>query len=425
MGEYGEAFVAFDVAKRKHAVAIAEGGRTGEVRFAGEVENSPAAIERTIKKLGKRYDRLHVCFKAGPTGYGLCRQVRDLGGRHGRRRTSDRGFTHPRINGPQGECWGLYVEKAGIEYDAGIKTDARLRTSNKRSYAIGDIAGGPQPTHVARPIAARRGRGSAKETSCFSYTPMRAFPQPLVTQSSSIGRSRGNRRHLPRAIPARFLVHPFARARQRYPASDHPPPLRRFSDFHPHWRVSARGTRPELFVTSLCFCGCEDQVDRVRRDCQRPVRDTVAVGVLGGIDVVRSGSGRRVGGSGRCCAIPVWSGVTIAMLAILIKYAPTICPAIAHRAAVVLLEGAAQAARTQTWTGRLHQMLSHSDLLMLLEREPLTSLETSAGMMDGLSRHHPDPANRPRLSELDHARRYSARENRRGVLPRYVCAVGG
>ena len=79
MGEYSEAFVAFDVAKKKHAVAIAEGGRTGEVRFVGEVENRPAAIERTIKKLGKKYDQLHVCFEAGPTGYGLCRQVRDLG----------------------------------------------------------------------------------------------------------------------------------------------------------------------------------------------------------------------------------------------------------------------------------------------------------------------------------------------------------
>ena len=29
MEEYSEAFVAFDVAKRKHALAIAEGGRAG------------------------------------------------------------------------------------------------------------------------------------------------------------------------------------------------------------------------------------------------------------------------------------------------------------------------------------------------------------------------------------------------------------
>ena len=42
MGKYSEVFVAFDVAKKKHAVAIAEGGRTGEVRFMGDVENNPA-----------------------------------------------------------------------------------------------------------------------------------------------------------------------------------------------------------------------------------------------------------------------------------------------------------------------------------------------------------------------------------------------
>ena len=54
MAEYSEVFVAFDVAKRKHAVAIAEGGRTGEVRFLGEIENSAATIERVIKRLAGR-----------------------------------------------------------------------------------------------------------------------------------------------------------------------------------------------------------------------------------------------------------------------------------------------------------------------------------------------------------------------------------
>ena len=48
MKEYRQAFVAFDVAKVKQAVAIAAGGRSGEVRFLGEVQNKPAAIERTI-----------------------------------------------------------------------------------------------------------------------------------------------------------------------------------------------------------------------------------------------------------------------------------------------------------------------------------------------------------------------------------------
>ena len=79
MGKYSEVFVAFDVAKKKHALAIAEGGRTGEVRFLGDVENSPLPIERTIKRLANRYGRLHVCFEAGPTGYGLYRQIQALG----------------------------------------------------------------------------------------------------------------------------------------------------------------------------------------------------------------------------------------------------------------------------------------------------------------------------------------------------------
>ncbi len=45
---------------------------------------------------------------------------------------------------------GLTLEAGGIKFDAkGIKVDARLRTSNRRVYAIGDASGGPQFTHIA------------------------------------------------------------------------------------------------------------------------------------------------------------------------------------------------------------------------------------------------------------------------------------
>ena len=45
---------------------------------------------------------------------------------------------------------GLGLEQAGVEYDSkGIKVDAGLRTTNRKVYAIGDCAGGPQFTHVA------------------------------------------------------------------------------------------------------------------------------------------------------------------------------------------------------------------------------------------------------------------------------------
>jgi transposase len=77
LGKHSEVFVAFDVAKRKHAVAVAEGGRSGEVRFLGDVGNSPLPIKRTIKRLADRYERLHVCFEAA--GYGLYGQVKPLG----------------------------------------------------------------------------------------------------------------------------------------------------------------------------------------------------------------------------------------------------------------------------------------------------------------------------------------------------------
>lgn len=44
----------------------------------------------------------------------------------------------------------LDLEKANIEFDRrGIKTDARLRTTQKHIFAAGDIAGGPQFTHIA------------------------------------------------------------------------------------------------------------------------------------------------------------------------------------------------------------------------------------------------------------------------------------
>jgi transposase len=79
MKEYSEAFVGFDTSKLKHAVAIAEGGRDGAVRFVGEVANSPAVVERVVAKLATRYRKLWFCYEAGPTGYGLYRQLRELG----------------------------------------------------------------------------------------------------------------------------------------------------------------------------------------------------------------------------------------------------------------------------------------------------------------------------------------------------------
>src|SRR6201982_2303730 len=79
MGDYSDAFVGFDTSKLRNAIAIAEAGRGGEVRFLGEIENTPAATAKLVRKLAAKYERLTFCYEAGPTGYGLHRQIKGLG----------------------------------------------------------------------------------------------------------------------------------------------------------------------------------------------------------------------------------------------------------------------------------------------------------------------------------------------------------
>ena len=74
-------YVGVDVSKTKHAIAIAEEGREAEVRYLGEIEATAAAVERFVRKLEKKQSQLHFCYEAGPTGYGLYRQLVALGHR--------------------------------------------------------------------------------------------------------------------------------------------------------------------------------------------------------------------------------------------------------------------------------------------------------------------------------------------------------
>jgi transposase len=69
----------FDTSKLRNAVAIAEGGRGGEVRYLGEIANTEAATRKLVAKLAAKYDKLMFCYEAGPTGYGLYRLIKSLG----------------------------------------------------------------------------------------------------------------------------------------------------------------------------------------------------------------------------------------------------------------------------------------------------------------------------------------------------------
>ena len=79
MDEPSLVYVGIDTAKAKLAVALAQGGRNGDLRYLGEIDNNPAAVERLVRKPERIYKTLHVCYEAGPTGYGLYRQIRSLG----------------------------------------------------------------------------------------------------------------------------------------------------------------------------------------------------------------------------------------------------------------------------------------------------------------------------------------------------------
>ena len=72
-------YVGLDVHKDTIAVAVAEDGKRAEVRELGEIANTPAALTKLLGKLGGRGVELHICYEAGPCGYGIQRQVTAAG----------------------------------------------------------------------------------------------------------------------------------------------------------------------------------------------------------------------------------------------------------------------------------------------------------------------------------------------------------
>src|ERR1700686_3165771 len=53
MGNIIEAFVAFDTSKLRDAVAVADAGRAGEIRFVGEIDNTAVATASKSRSFGR------------------------------------------------------------------------------------------------------------------------------------------------------------------------------------------------------------------------------------------------------------------------------------------------------------------------------------------------------------------------------------
>ena len=68
-------FIGLDVHKNSITIAIADGGRAGQVRLYGTIENTVDAMGKVIRKLLTTSTDLRFVYEAGPCGFGLYRYL--------------------------------------------------------------------------------------------------------------------------------------------------------------------------------------------------------------------------------------------------------------------------------------------------------------------------------------------------------------
>ena len=71
-------YVGLDVHGKTIGVAVAD-SRSSEVRFIGQIANTPEAIAKLVGQLNKGGAQLSFCYEAGACGYSIHRQLTKLG----------------------------------------------------------------------------------------------------------------------------------------------------------------------------------------------------------------------------------------------------------------------------------------------------------------------------------------------------------
>jgi len=121
-------YVGMDVHKATIAIAVAEPGRNGEVRFVGTVPNKAATVIALLRRLEQKHGTIECAYEAGPCAYSLYRELTAAG------------------------LACLVVAPSKIPTTAGhVKNDHRDAMSLARLLRAGDLTAVwvPEPVHEA------------------------------------------------------------------------------------------------------------------------------------------------------------------------------------------------------------------------------------------------------------------------------------
>src|ERR1700730_12089854 len=175
-------YVGLDVHKAAVAVAVAEGGRGGEVRQVGGFENRSEILTKLAVRLSKGGRRLSFCYEAGPCGYGL----------------------HRLLTGCGHDCVVVAPSLSPIKAGDRVKTDRCEAVMRAKLHRFGRLTSIwiPDAAHEAMRDLVRARATAGRVQGAPASAKLLAAPRPDLSRGSCL--DAGHRRWL---TPVRF-VHP-------------------------------------------------------------------------------------------------------------------------------------------------------------------------------------------------------------------------
>jgi pyruvate/2-oxoglutarate dehydrogenase complex dihydrolipoamide dehydrogenase (E3) component len=213
----------FDISERVQHLIVLGGGPIGiELAQAHRMLGSHVTVIEAASFLGhedpeataiivKRLEKAQVMLHAGTRVERVERSVQGVALHVGKEGDTEiiKGSHLLVAAGRKPNVTTLSLDRARIAYDArGIKVNQRLRTTNARVYAIGDVIGGPQFTHLANyhaGIVIRNALFRLRPKASAAIIPRVTFTTPELAQ---VGLTEAEARKRNRRI--RILRWPYA-----------------------------------------------------------------------------------------------------------------------------------------------------------------------------------------------------------------------